>query len=136
MNDLIEKLSNLRSQFNCFDEHERDAYHILSEAIKVLSERPEPCEDAVSREDAIDTLDDEITITGKSNAYVVIDYVQRVKRKLENLPSVIPKSKTGKWIRHPEWKADGECGYECDQCGMGSDVDYNFCMRCGAKMEE
>lgn len=42
MNDLIEKLSNLRSQFNCFDEHECDAYHTLSEAIKVLSERPEP----------------------------------------------------------------------------------------------
>ena len=39
MNDLIEKLSNLRSQFNCFDENERDAYHTLSEAIKVISER-------------------------------------------------------------------------------------------------
>ena len=37
MNDLIEKLSNLRSQFNCFDENERDAYHTLSEAIKALS---------------------------------------------------------------------------------------------------
>ena len=45
MNDLIEKLSNLRSQFNCFDENERDVYHTLSEAIKVLSERPEPCDD-------------------------------------------------------------------------------------------
>ena len=49
MNDLIEKLSNLRSQFNCFDENEHEAYHTLSEAIKVLSERPESCEDAVSR---------------------------------------------------------------------------------------
>lgn len=45
MNDLIKKLSNLRSQFNCFNENERDAYHTLSEAIKVLSERLEPCED-------------------------------------------------------------------------------------------
>lgn len=43
--------------------------------------------------------------------------------------------KMGKWIYHPDWEADGECAYECDQCGMGSDVDYNFCMRCGAKME-
>ena len=48
--------------------------------------------------------------------------------------STIEERKTGKWIRHPELEADGECGYECDQCGMGSDVDYNFCMRCGAKM--
>ncbi len=47
MDDLIEKLSNLRCQFNCFDESERYAYHTLSEAIKVLSERPKqrwiPC---------------------------------------------------------------------------------------------
>ena len=94
---------------------------------KLPSAQPEQCEDAISRQDAINALDDEITITGKSNAYVVKDYVQRVKRKLEKLPSVTPKRKTGKWIRHPEWEADGECGYECDQCGMGSDVDYNFC---------
>ena len=45
MNDLIEKLSNLRSQFNCFNENERDAYHTLSEAIKAISERPELRED-------------------------------------------------------------------------------------------
>lgn len=54
---------------------------------------------------------------------------------IEALSASEPERKTGKWIRHPEWEADGECGYECDQCGMGSDVDYNFCMRCGAKME-
>ena len=41
----------------------------------------------------------------------------------------------GHWIYHPDWQADGECGYECSECGMGSDVDYQFCMRCGAKMD-
>jgi len=45
MCDLIEKLSSLRSQFNCFDENKYEAYRTLSEAIKVISERPEPCED-------------------------------------------------------------------------------------------
>ena len=34
--DLISRLSELRSQYNCFDESERDAYHTLSEAIKAL----------------------------------------------------------------------------------------------------
>lgn len=43
-------MSNLRSQFNCFNENERDTYHTLSEAIKALSERQEPREDAVNRE--------------------------------------------------------------------------------------
>ena len=50
MNDLIEKLSDLRSQFNCFNENEREVYHTLSEAIKVISERPEPCEDVENDE--------------------------------------------------------------------------------------
>ena len=48
-------------------------------------------DDLISRQAAICSLDDEITITGKANAYVVKDYVQRVKRKLENLPSVQPE---------------------------------------------
>lgn len=44
--------------------------------------------------------------------------------------------KTGHWIydRTRDW--DGECKYECSECGMGSDVDYDYCMRCGAKMIE
>lgn len=36
--DLISRLSELRGQYNCFDESERDAYHTLSEAIKALSD--------------------------------------------------------------------------------------------------
>lgn len=36
--DLISRLSELRCQYNCFDENERDAYRTLSEAIKALSD--------------------------------------------------------------------------------------------------
>ena len=36
MSDLIIRLSELRSQYSCFDESERDAYHTLSEAIEAL----------------------------------------------------------------------------------------------------
>ena len=39
MSDLISRLSELRSQYNCFDESERDAYHTLSEAIDALQEQ-------------------------------------------------------------------------------------------------
>lgn len=45
MNDLISKLSDLRSQYNCFDESERNAYDTLSEAIKALSAEPEKSEE-------------------------------------------------------------------------------------------
>ena len=51
----------------------------------------------------------------------------------DNYESQEPK--TGHWIydRTRDW--DGECKYECSCCGMGSDVDYAYYMRCGAKME-
>ena len=100
--------------------------------IKILemlpSAQPEQCEDAISRQDAINALDDEITITGKSNAYVVKDYVQRVKRKLEKLPSVTPKRKTGKWI-HSDFSHEF---LQCSECGRGRYFRSNFCPNCGA----
>ena len=37
----IEILSELRAQFNCFEEYEEPVYHALSEAIKALSTEPE-----------------------------------------------------------------------------------------------
>lgn len=39
MDNLISRLSELRSQYSCFDESERDAYHTLSEAIEALQEQ-------------------------------------------------------------------------------------------------
>ena len=83
MNDLIEKLSNLRGQFNCFDKNESDAYHTLSEAIKVISERTKPCEDAVSRADVFDMLD----------MYPFTEYgeYETAREIVKRLPSVEPK---------------------------------------------
>ena len=45
MSDLISKLSEIRNDYNCFDEGEEPYYRALSEAIKILSQR----EDAVPR---------------------------------------------------------------------------------------
>ena len=39
------------------------------------------------------------------------------------------------WIRHEDWEEEGCCGWKCSECGMGSEVDYKYCMRCGAKMD-
>ena len=59
MDDLISRLSELRCQYNCFDENERDAYHTLSEAIKALSDVPDTnVGDTISRQAALNTLCD------------------------------------------------------------------------------
>lgn len=66
--------------------------------------------DLISRKAAIDALDDEITITGKSNAYVVMDYVKRVRRKLDDLPFAQPDT--------------------CDGCMWEDAFGYGECYRC------
>ena len=38
MDDLISKLSEIRSEYNCFDEDEEQKYRALSETIKILSQ--------------------------------------------------------------------------------------------------
>ena len=141
MDDLIEKLSNLRSQFNCFNENERDAYHVLSEAIKVISERPEPCEDAVNRADV------EIEIANLLKR-VFVEYEDIAKKVTAKLPSVTPKQKTGKWI---EYDSD-EDKYDVIKCpcckhtftvdayhwadiGFVKD-DFKFCPNCGTDMRQ
>lgn len=79
--------------------------------------------DLISRQAAMNICD---TFKGNGSVSAVI------KGYIKALPPVEPKQ--GKWIydRKRDW--DGECKYECSECGMGSDVDYNYCMRCGAKM--
>ena len=86
-------------------------------------------EDAISRDAVLEKAGYTETEEGWCGYTVDVDYIK-------SLPSVIPQPKTGHWIydRTRDW--DGECKYECSECGMGSDVDYDYCMRCGTKMIE
>lgn len=142
MHDLIEKLSDLRSRYNCFDENEYEAYHTLSEAIKVLSEQPEPCEDAVSRK-AVHNMLENIPI-GLNEKW--FNWLQKACLRLAELPSVTPKHKTWKWI---EYDSDDDkydvikcpcCkhtftvdAYHWTDIGFVKD-DFKFCPNCRADM--
>ena len=138
MNDLIEKLSNLRSQFNCFDENEHEAYHTLSEAIKVLSERPESCEDAVSRQILLDDLK---KLKAAWNKYpVMAEQIKGVEAAIgyaEAIPSVMPKRKTGKWeiIAHESHIGGFTHVKKCSVCGVEQIIRSRFCPNCGARMD-
>lgn len=89
--------------------------------------------DLIDRQAAIDALDDVITITGVSNAYVFKDYVQRVKRKLEQLPSAEPERKTGMWLFPYGDKKYKRCSV-CEKDYYSIPHDTNFCPNCGADM--
>ena len=59
------------------------------------------------------------------------------RRQLSQLPSVaIPSAepKTGHWIydRTRDW--DGECKYECSECGLEVQYKCPYCYHCGADM--
>lgn len=60
-------------------------------------------DDLISRQKAIEALNDELTITGKTNAIVVQDYIRKVNVRLNDLPST-----------QPDWN---EMMVMCDCCG-------------------
>lgn len=140
MNDLIEKLSDLRSQFNCFDENERDAYHTLSEAIKVLSERPETCEDAVSRNAIIQKLNtmdryvsEELILCDtdkkfpKNEVFIVDDVYEKI---VENLPSAQPgpcEDAGEKTCRTCHLWEDGEINIACPWGSNYEHYEDDYC---------
>lgn len=59
--------------------------HTEEDVTRLLSLQQEPCEDAVSREDALTAL------TGDITGYIIEDYIARTRIRLQNLPPVTPK---------------------------------------------
>ena len=128
----IEKLSELRSKYSCFDEKEEPFYHALSLGIKgIKALEQEPCDDAISRQ-AVDTLVDELARTisderccvsrGRSTATIMQDIL--------DLPSVRPQEpKTGHWIKMP-------IGFKCSNCNELEDRTTKYCPNCGDKKVE
>ena len=55
-----------------------------------------------------------------------------IREVLDNLPSVQPEQKTGRWIDARE-----QCGeFMCSNCQfLCCTNQYNYCPNCGAKME-
>lgn len=56
MNDLISRLSEIRSNYNCMDEKEEPYYRALSEAIQLVSAQPERTGRKMTNAEAIETL--------------------------------------------------------------------------------
>ena len=76
----------------------------------------ESCEDAVSREAALEVVNNPLNI--------------KLDKIIEKLPSVTPTRAKGKWV----WDSFFE-EYACSCCYSGSDTETHFCPNCGAEME-
>ena len=97
MSDLISRLSEIRSQYNCFSESEEPYYRALSEVIKMLSEQVDG--DIISRKMAIDLIEDRFMKLTPSHFGTgtfrdgLADGYARVISDLKMLPSAQPERK-------------------------------------------
>ena len=95
--DLISRLSEIRSQYNCFSESEEPYYRALSEVIKMLSEQVDG--DIISRKMAIDLIEDRFMKLTPSHFGTgtfrdgLADGYARVISDLKMLPSAQPERK-------------------------------------------
>ena len=92
-------------------------------------------DDLISREQAIDALNDIASDLHKRQRYDEEYVASMCADKIEQLPSIQPK--IGKWV---EINKFSDCRYvKCDQCEAIQVFYYgkrntNFCPNCGAKM--
>ncbi len=154
--DLISKLSELRCQYNCFDENERDAYHTLSEAIKALSDVPDTnVGDTISRQAAIDAVhksildffdicddDEESPMTYKDERLLELN--KAITTQIKAVPSAdVQPVRHGHWMLYEAQNRDdvdnGNYLYFCSNCNHGDvhakTVEVPFCWFCGARMD-
>ena len=89
------------------------------------SEIPNTCGDAISRKAVLDLAE---WFDINQQHFIVANLIDEV----ENMPSVTPQQRTGRWIERFD-----ETGkwYECDQCHTDWGGSVNYCPNCGAKME-
>jgi len=136
-----EKISHLKGILSEINENDNAVCYLTSEdneliesAIEALEQQP--CEDCISREQAVDAVADLFEISEYPHPYPQGKPIRLkdIKEKLKQLPPVQPKPKTGHWIPShiPESILD-----ECSECGFSCGAfTFNYCPMCGAKMIE
>jgi hypothetical protein len=95
--------------------------------IKTLDQ--EPCEDAISRQAMHIELEKWITY----GEYKYSNATKYLYDRIDRLPPVTPKQRTGHWIHR---KMDNECWEECSECHVERAYPTLYCPDCGCRMVE
>ena len=119
---------------------EQQGYECLEMAIKAFEQQP--CEDCISREEAIKSMENIRTLNKYYHPEDNDDetLVSEVIGRLNKMPPVVPKEKTGKWkVQHTNLShLPSDTIVTCLECGhTKSRIDgeiLNFCPKCGARM--
>lgn len=124
------------------EKHKNDTVSTFSTNISLMCKdildylEQESCEDAISRQAAIEAVIDlcKYYTPTKSVYHPHMDFVIEA---LQDLPPVTPQQKTG------QWQQDLDGTYLCSECGSGFKEQptlmgkpmFAWCPSCGAKME-
>lgn len=102
----------------------------FSEMVHLHDTKTNSC-DTISRQVAIQAIDDlPNCYNGYSDAYDKACIIG----VLEELPSVQPEQKHGRWVKYKNWYACSECGNEMFFAGT-YDESQHYCYNCGARMD-
>lgn len=121
----------------CYEQgNMREQKEALDMAIEALEQQP--CEDAISRQAAIDALMaweedyfwDKECVKHRGDPYWVAP-----SDVIEQLPSAQPERKKGHWQIYIISMLDGE-GCKCSECGHEGVPYWDFCPNCGTEMDE
>lgn len=144
---LIPLRDMMRDQYGC---PISDAYFALDKAIEALKQLTQPntpntlnALDTISRQAAIDALEKVADmfpwrVPGNRDTYdryneAWNDAIGRAEMEIENIPSVQPERKPGRWETYIISMLDGE-GCRCSECGIEGVPYWDFCPNCGADM--
>ena len=108
------------------DKETVEAYRM---AVKALEQ--EPCDDAISRQAAINVAVDAVDDWDGGCNKTREEYIRKA---LETIPPVTPKPRTGHWIRITD-KTGHFLTWQCDKCGLQHKFSTDYCPDCGHKME-
>ena len=148
MDDLISRLSEMRSDYNCFDETEEPYYRALSEAIQLASAQPEQGDEAIFWKKRAREYEDIIAdlITAQARG-IKLDSIEITEEGITFKKS--QPERTGKWIHGRELAREmiSDCivairydGWRCSECDCLVEQEreslYKFCPNCGARMED
>ena len=118
-----------RGCYSCAEEHRQ-----LAEWLKELKAYREQSGDAISRQAVLNGLASIAKAKAKSDAQKSL--MGRVMFFTEQLPSVSPQQRAGRWIqKEEESEAEPFIIQECSECGEAQRRRTKYCPNCGAKME-
>lgn len=131
--DAISRI--LKRMWNCRGKHTTSIDKVKMEQIirdEITSVNPQPCEDAVSKQEILNIIDDMAKEYYTNKDFDKAQGIAWVK--LQRLPSVNPQ-KIGHWIITP-FSVTGR-HYQCSECKyIHTFTNFEYCPKCGARMVE